>query len=98
MDRVEPRGFPRRGTGSPRQGNCSEPSAEPACSSAKRCARGQETIMKRTRQLPALIGLAVSALIGGFTLGAENQRAPAPLPAKWERLEPRRESDPPDGL
>jgi len=54
--------------------------------------------MKRTRQFPALIGLAVAILIGGCTVGPKYQRATAPVPAKWDVSEPWRESVPRDGV
>jgi len=54
--------------------------------------------MNRNRHFPALIGLAVSALIGGCTVGPKYQRATAPVPAKWDVSEPWRESSPKDGV
>src|SRR5216684_6455656 len=54
--------------------------------------------MKRTRQFPALIGLALCALIAGCTVGPKYQRATAPVPAKWDVSEPWRESAPKDGV
>ncbi len=54
--------------------------------------------MKRIRQFPAVIGLAVCALIGGCTVGPKYQRATAPVPAKWDVSEPWRESAPKDGV
>src|SRR5258708_11318395 len=99
MDRAESCGFSRRRPGSARQGNGDEPRAEqPACSAAEPRARGKETVMKRTRQFPALAGLVVCALIGGCTVGPKYQRATAPVPAKWDISEPWRESAPKDGL
>ncbi len=54
--------------------------------------------MKCIRQFPALTGLAVSALIGGCTVGPKYQRAAAPVPTKWDVAEPWRESTPKDGV
>jgi len=54
--------------------------------------------MKRTRQFPALIGLALAVLVGGCTVGPKYQRATAPVPAKWDVSEPWRESAPKDGV
>jgi len=54
--------------------------------------------MKRTRQFPALTGLAVCALLGGCTVGPKYQRATAPVPAKWDVSEPWREGAPKDDL
>src|SRR5258708_36501016 len=54
--------------------------------------------MNRNRHFPALIGLAVSALIGGCPVGPKYQRATAPVPAKWDVSEPWRERSPKDGV
>src|SRR2546430_11944625 len=54
--------------------------------------------MKRTRQFPALIGLALAVLFGGCTVGPKYQRAAAPVPAKWDVAEPWRASAPKDGV
>src|SRR5689334_263403 len=54
--------------------------------------------MNRIRQFPALIGLALTALIGGCTVGPNYQRVTAPVPTKWDVSEPWRESAPKDGV
>jgi multidrug efflux system outer membrane protein len=58
--------------------------------------------MKRVIRFPALIGLAacVLACIGasGCTVGPKYQRATSPVPAKWDVVEPWRESAPKDGV
>src|SRR5260370_8699877 len=89
MDGAESCGFSRRRPGSARQGNGDEPRAEqPACSAAEPRARGKETVMKRTRQFPALAGLVVCALIGGCPLGPEKPTAPAPPPPQRDLPRP----------
>src|SRR5207249_1689894 len=98
LDRPESRGFSRRGPRSSRQGNCVERRAESTHCAAKPGARNQKTIMKRTRQFPALIGLALAVLVGGCTVGPKYQHATAPVPAKWDVSEPWRESAPKDGV
>ena len=54
--------------------------------------------MNRTRQFPALTGLAACALISGCTVGPNYQRVTAPVPAAWDVREPWRESAPKDGV
>src|ERR1700687_6005640 len=54
--------------------------------------------MNRTRQFPALTGLAACALISGCTVGPNYQRVTAPVPATWDVSEPWRESAPKDGV
>ncbi len=54
--------------------------------------------MKRSSPFRALLGLGVSVLIGGCTVGPKYQRAAAPVPAKWDVAEPWRESAPKDGF
>lgn len=54
--------------------------------------------MNRNKQLPALIGLALTALVGGCTVGPNYQRVTAPVPAKWDVSEPWRESTPKDDV
>ena len=54
--------------------------------------------MIRSRQFPALFGLAVAAAVGGCTVGPNYQRPAATVPAKWDVSDPWRESAPKDGI
>ncbi len=49
-------------------------------------------------KLPALFGLAACVFVWGCTVGPKYQRAPVPVPAKWDVAEPWRESAPKDGV
>ena len=54
--------------------------------------------MTRTKQFPALFGLAACVVAGGCTVGPKYQRATAPVPAKWDVPEPWREGAPKDSV
>jgi NodT family efflux transporter outer membrane factor (OMF) lipoprotein len=45
-----------------------------------------------------VVGIFISVLIGGCTVGPKYQRAVAPVPAKWDVTEPWRESAPKDDV
>jgi NodT family efflux transporter outer membrane factor (OMF) lipoprotein len=54
--------------------------------------------MRSAWQSPAVVGIFISVLIGGCTVGPKYQRAVAPVPAKWDVTEPWRESAPKDDV
>jgi multidrug efflux system outer membrane protein len=54
--------------------------------------------MRSAWQSPAVVGIFISVLIGGCTVGPKYQRAVEPVPAKWDVTEPWRESAPKDGV
>src|SRR5947208_1071272 len=54
--------------------------------------------MRSMKDIAVLNSIAVFGLAAGCTVGPKNQRASAPVPAKWDVSEPWREGAPKDGV